>query len=148
MKISQNAFIYWLFWLPCSSGNLGEKPDGWVQSTGEPTLNPGFKVGSSMKWVQQVRQMFLLILVQNEETLNGPDGPKRAWYIRILGFRMTSGIGRWYFSVGASAVSPRNYLPPKGALKAIIKLYGKIERFYAIYNTCGKCTLWFLLRPY
>ena len=78
MNIMQKAHVYLLFRLPCSSGNLGEKPDGWVQNTGEPTLNPGFKVGSSMKWVQQAGSMFLLILVRDEEALNGPDGPKRA----------------------------------------------------------------------
>ena len=42
---------------------------------------------------------------------------------------MTSEIGWCYFSVREHAISLSSYLPPKEALRAIIKLYGKIERF-------------------
>ena len=42
---------------------------------------------------------------------------------------MTSEIGWCYFSVREHAISLSSYLPPKEALRAIIKLYGKIEKF-------------------
>ena len=92
-----------------------------------PTYPPrGLNLREPLNCIKLCRMisMFLLILIQNKEALSGAKGPERAWNISILDLMAASEIPRWCFLVFECAVSLISYLPPMGALKAIIKLYG------------------------